>query len=221
VVDVITRSHVRGWSRVHRLHSVIGYADPPVMAVDPRGRVLVMWGWSVENEDFATRRHLAWARTRLDGSWTRVRYLGTASQEVQSTSVSLSMNEHGRALALWSSWLDGTGIPNKASRFRFGHGWSRPRTLGGNSPDGGVFLARSGTAVAVIGDGLDGSTTWAYQQPGRPWLRRTLPMTSGSACHGVDFAFCGLIAADGAGQRWVGLFNSPALTARVLSIPPR
>jgi len=69
--------HRGHWRRPHLFKSVISAPDEVQVAIAPGGRVLVMWPRSTEEESQFTRRHLAWARTRFDGTWTRVRYLDT------------------------------------------------------------------------------------------------------------------------------------------------
>jgi hypothetical protein len=167
-----------------------------------------MWPRSTEEEETFTRRHLAWARTRIDGTWTRVHYLDTRGGVVLGTELSLSMNHRGRSLALWSAQTR-DHYTLRAARFRFGHGWTRPENLGRDylsTPY--AFLTRAGTAVTILGrpNGA-GSTQWAHQLPQGPWRHHKLD----SALFPID--------AHGSGHRMAVLYNSPELTARVLTIP--
>lgn len=210
-IGVAVRLRGQAWGRPRLLSSI--FEAPELhrsqLAVGPDGRVLVMWSRSEEDSVGHTRRHLAWARSRHDGTWTRVRYLDTRKELVWGTEVRLSMNGRGRALAAW--WSDTeSGDGNSAARFRFGRGWTAPRRLGRACCAVSATLTRSGTAIAVLGRAADNSgTSWAYQHPGRRWHLRLLRSAENPA------------HAHGSGQRVGMLYYSPRLTARMLRVPSR
>src|SRR4051812_22667469 len=171
-VGVAVRRHGEDWEPPHVVHGTIGFPDRPEVSIGPRGRVLVMWTRSPEDETF-TRRHLAWARSRLNGTWTRVGYLDTRRRPVFGSEVSLSMNRRGRALAVW--WSDAGFSDMRAARFRIGHGWSRPHDLGPFCCLPTALLTDSGTAVTLLDQTRHGAATgWAFQDPGRRWLTQRL-----------------------------------------------
>lgn len=206
-VGVAIRRHRTGWQRVRSHRSQVPFPEQPDVVLSPGGRVVVMWSKSSEDA-FGSRRHLAWARTRFDGTWSRVRYLDTSSAAIFGTESSLSMNRHGRAVAVWMSGSD-RGMEVRSSRFRFGHGWTRPRGLGQSCCAPHVMVTRSGTAVGYLGEADDSPATvvWAHQAPGRAWQRRTMPSTPD------------VIDAHGDGHRMVLLYNAPRLSARLLRVP--
>lgn len=203
---VAIRRHRSGWQPVRSLKGAIGSPDSPEVAIGPGGRVLVMWSRSEDDETF-TKRHLAWARTRFDGTWTRVRHLDTRSFVVLGTHASLSLSGHGRALAVW--WSNAArGHEVRFSRFRFGHGWRKPQQLGQHWGSPYALLTPSGTAVAILGQTEDSaSTRWGHQALGGRWDRRTL--------RSVPF----VVDVHADDRRMVLLYNTPQLTARVLAIP--
>jgi hypothetical protein len=205
-VSVAIRRHGRGWGTAHDLHSVIGFPDVPQLAMDATGRVMVMWSRSTEEEETFTRRHLAWARTRSNGTWTRVRYLDTRRHIVFGSVPSLSLGRHGHALAVW--WTQTARRSDmRASRFRLGHGWSHPRDLGRSCCDPVALLTPSQTAVALLGRTRSGrDTVWAYQRPGQAWTTRTVH---------VPF----VTDASGLGEHMAMVYYGPRLTSRMLTVP--
>ena len=204
-VGVAVRRHGEDWGPPHVVHGTIGFPDRPEVAIGPRGRVLVMWTRSTEDETF-TPRHLAWARSRLDGTWPPVGYLDTRRGLVLGSQVSLSMNRRGRALAVW--WSDIGFGDMRAARFRFGHGWSRPHDLGPFCCSPTALLTDSGTAVALLDQTRHGAATgWAFQDPGRRWLTHRLG------------AVTGVVDAHGDARRMALVYFAPRLTSRVLNVP--
>jgi hypothetical protein len=191
------------WQPARRLSSVLNSPDPPQLAVGPDGRVLVMWSRSEDEEEHFTRRHLAWARTRLDGTWTPVRYLDTRARVVYGTQPTMSMNARGDALAVWGTDMEHV-FSAKAARFRFGAGWTNPVSLA-DSWGPAAVLTDSGVAVAVLGAGPhDTGPSWAYQLPGRSWHARRLsgrPLVTDT---------------EAAGDRVALLYYGPRLSARLL-----
>ena len=205
-VRVAIRRHGQDWETSHNLRSVIAYPDDPQVAIGPVGRVVVMWSRSTEEDGRFTRRHLAWAHTRFDGTWTPVRYLDTRRHVVYGSVPSLSLDRQGHALAVW--WTDtGRNSNMRASRFQFGHGWSRPVDLAHSCCYPFALLTPSQTAVALLDQNRrNTATVWAYQQPGRRWQRGSL---------GVQY----VTDADGYGARMAMLYYGPYLKARMLTVP--
>lgn len=204
-VAVAVRRHGQDWGAPHVAHGTIGFPDRPEVAIGPHGRVLVTWTRSTDDETF-TRRHLAWARSRLDGTWTSVGYLDTRRRPVLGSEVSLSMNRRGRALAVW--WSDVGFGDMRAARFRFGHGWSRPHDLGPFCCYPTALLTDSDAAVALLDQTRHGAATgWAFQDPGRRWLTHRLG------------AVTGVVDAHGDGRRMALAYFAPRLSARVLTVP--
>ena len=205
-VGVAVRRHGQNWDTAHHLKSVIAYPDDPQVAIGPYGRVVVMWSRSTEEEETFTRRHLAWARTSFDGTWTRVWYLDTRRHVVYGSVPSLSLDGRGHALAVW--WTDtGRGADMRASRFHFGQGWSRPRELGGSCCSPVALLTTSRTALALLDrNRRDTATIWGDQQPGKRWEKHALPGQL-------------VTDADGYGNRMAMLYYGPHLTARTLTVP--
>jgi hypothetical protein len=204
-VGVAVRRHGQSWESAHNLRSVIAYPDDPQVAIVPSGRVLVMWSRSTEEEETFTRRHLAWARTGFDGTWTKVRYLDTRRHVVYGTVPSLSVDGLGHALAVW--WTEPAGTANmRASRFHFGDGWSRPRGVGGSCCYPVALLTPSGTALALLDQNRRGRAVWGYQQRGERWQRDALS---------IRF----VTDADGFDNRMAIVYYGPRLTARMLTVP--
>jgi len=210
-VGVAVRRRDGSWRRPHVLHSVIDWPDEPHVVVVPTGRVLVLWSRSFEEEEHFTRRYLAWARTRLDGSWTRVHYLGTLRSLGMGTNVDLSFDGHGHALAVWAG--EATRRV-RVSRFRFGHGWSRPHRFNGGCCSADAHVTPAGTGIAVFdGPGGSSDTRWAYQRPGGRWHVQALrPALDPTGVYRPDLY--------GAGRRMAAIYYGPRLTARVMVIDP-
>jgi hypothetical protein len=165
---------------------------------------MVMWSRSIEEEETFTRRHLAWARSRHDGTWSPVRYLDTRQGLVYASNPSLSLNRRGNALAVW--WTRTGRNDMRASRFRPGDGWTRPQDLGRSCCYPHALLTPSGTAVALLGQNRRSSATvWAYPHPGQRWRTRTIPVP-----HVRD--------ANGYGSNMAMLSYEPSLTARMLTM---
>jgi hypothetical protein len=144
------------WRTTPRIRSPFAFADGPRMALDDRGRALVMWGRVLD--DGPAPLYLAWSRMRPDGSWTPAGYLGRRRPNGVDY-VGLSMNARGQAVAVWKG-----AYGTEAARFEFGHGWTRPSTL---DPGyyGPPYVAADGTAIAVLW------SRWLFQRPGGPWRR--------------------------------------------------
>lgn len=154
-VGVAIRRHGVGcWRTTPRIRSPFLYADDPRLALDGRGRALVVWGRVLD--DGSAPRYLAWSRMRSDGSWTPTRYLGRRRPNGVDY-VGLSMNARGQAVAVWKGMYGA-----EAARFEFGHGWTRPSTLA-SGDYGPPYVAADGTAIAVLW------SRWLFQHPGGPW----------------------------------------------------
>jgi len=194
-VDVaIRRRGVGCWRTTPQIRSPFAYAEGPRMALDARGRGLVVWGRVLD--DGPAPRYLAWSRMRPDGSWTPTRYLGRRRPNGVDY-VGLSMNARGQAVAVWKG-MYGT----EAARFEFGHGWTRPSTL---DPGyyGPPYVAADGTAIAVLW------SRWLFQRPGGPWRHGgVFPEAVG------DFP---LTHADG--RRLTVAFYRDRLTVRLMTLP--
>lgn len=206
-VGVAVRRPGGTWGRPRVLPSLLPAPtlNSSQVAVGPDGRALVMWSRHGDDAEGHTRRHLAWARSRHDGTWTGVRYLDTRRVLVWETSVSLSMNGRGDALAVW--WTHaGRSRGSSAARFRFGRGWTTARRLGTACCVDSATLTPSGTAVAVLGSGDGPGIRWAFQQAGRRWQLRTL--------RSVPLP----ISSYGSGQRVAMVYFGPTMRAGILLV---
>ncbi len=158
-----------------------------------------MWALSSEDE-WLRRKHLAWSRSRSDGTWTQTRYLDEQIKDAVDY-MSLSMNAHGEAIVVSS------GQVTRAARFGFGKGWTRPTELPGWIHRS--MLTESGTAVAVLFSG-DGRDNWMLQESNGSWR------LGGRVPSGEQ------LDADGSGQRMLLLYyNRPTLGSSDLDLPVR
>lgn len=195
------------WGPVHVVRHRIGNADPSVV-IDDLGRVLAMASRSTEDEDYGGRRHLAWAWSRADGSWTPSAYLDSRSGEVLGTDLSLAMSRRGRALAVWRTDR-ARGSDVSAARFRPGRGWTAPRRLThGSFEPVHAMLTPGGTAATLLGDvPRTTATAWGYQRPGRPWQLSRVRL-------GYE-----LLDTAAGPHRMTVVYNAARLHARVLHVP--
>jgi hypothetical protein len=152
----VRRRGVGCWRTTPRIRSPFAYADGPRIALDGRGRGLVVWGRVLD--DGPAPRYLAWSRMRPNGSWTPASYLG-GHRPNGVDYVGLSMNASGQAVALWKGMYGA-----EAARFEFGHGWTRRSALDAGDY-GPPYVAADGTAIAVLW------SRWLFQRPGGPWRR--------------------------------------------------
>jgi hypothetical protein len=152
-----------GWRSMPPLRGAIGGPDPVRIALDDRGRALVLWGRSSENELGLARKHLAWSTTTGDGVWAETRYLDDRVRGVVEF-MDLAMNARGQAVAVWTQ-----GMTAAAARFAFGAGWTEPTHVEvGGTP--AALVTPQGTALAL----LPGS--WIYQRPGDRWETHPLAL---------------------------------------------
>jgi hypothetical protein len=183
----------------------IRWSDDPQVVIDDRGRVVVLWARSPEEENYATR-HLAWAQSNGDGNWTSARYLDTRQRrEVIGDYVDLAMNARGQAVAAWVAESKDNDL--RVARFGFGHGWSSPSRLTGFPFEPAAMMARSGTPIVILHASVQRG--WAFQQPNGAWT------LGDRVAKGIP------LDAYGAGQRAAVLYRAKGnLTARFLVLRP-
>jgi hypothetical protein len=194
------------WDPTHKVPTAIEFGVPHV-ALDNRGRVLAMETRNPVDAQVGGRRHIAWARSRLDGTWSPTGYLDSRRRAVFGTGLDLAMSPTGRAFAIW--WVDtggGSTIHNEsAARYRPIHGWTQPRDMG-TGDNQRAMLAPDGTAVFSGWDASHSVTVWGYQRPGGRWHISSVG---------------GMYLSDAAAGDWrMGiLYDAPRLKARILHVP--
>ncbi len=185
----------------------IPYSENPHIGIDDRGRALVIWARSPEEEN-VVRKHIAWARTKNDGTWSTVQYLDLRThKEVVGDELGFSMNPRGEAVAAWSpDSLDEGGF--KVARFTFRDGWTSPRRLADFAYEPTALLTDSGSAVVTLN--FADQPDWVYQHPGADWTP------------GGRLVSNNPLDAYGDGQQMAVLYRAgPHLTARFLDVKPR
>ncbi len=201
-VGVALRPHDTGrWTPPSSIHGPWHPEDAKV-AIDDLGRALAMWPRSEEEESFA-RRHLAWARTTNDGTWTSAQYLDVhARADLIGDMLGLSMNPEGQAVAAWSS--DDAGF--RVARFSFTGGWTAPQKRAIYSYEPTALMTPSGSAIVMMN--FSEFPHWVYRKPASSW-------TVGGRVTSRD-----PLDSYGQGQQMSVLYQvGDTLTARFINVP--
>jgi hypothetical protein len=178
--------------------------DNIALAVDDRGRALVVYHRPEDQVVPRTFRNVVWSRSSPSGSWTRARLLGGRVGEDYGQAA-LFMRPGGRALLTYRSQY--TGV--MAARYGPAEGWTRPKAVlsfsrGWATP----ALTAAGTAYLVPGDPTapPSPIVYALQRHGTRWT---------AARRVTQGAF---VDADTNGSLLVLLYFDPTLKARTLDL---
>lgn len=123
-------------------------------------------------------RHLAWAQTQDDHTWTPAQFLDERSRQRIGNKIGLAMNSRGQAVAAWSaSSVDEGGSRWLSSPSR--DGLVAPRGLTEFAFQPAAVVTESGTSSVALN--LSMPPGWAYWRPGltESWVGRS-PATTRS-----------------------------------------
>lgn len=179
--------------------------DPGIVdiALDERGRALLIWAQYSEDEVEPARKHLAWSQRNPGGPWSKPQYL---DRDVKGAVeyMDLAMNARGEAVLVWGQAADAS-----AARFRFNEGWTPPARFPNRGGWPTSLVTETGDAMVLFGDGR-----WGYQQPGGRWSIGGPPGGPPD-----NTGYLSESATDAAGDRIALVGYGKRLTARFLIAP--
>lgn len=159
-----------GWTPAELLRAGRALAEYRI-AVDENGDGMAIWS---ESADTSAARWTVWAtRFRADSGWDTAQVLDDGT-DISASSVALSMNPRGQALAVWTDTSE-TNMA-RARPFDPETGWASVETISTGTATlygAGIALCADGSALAMWGAGLvTGNPAPAYANL---WVRRYDP----------------------------------------------